>query len=115
MTLKLTELPSQVAAHNGRVKEEQGALAGLTLQQLDQATRRKFSIPDEVDGVAVTAVAEGSRAADAGLRPGDVIVEINRKPVRSVEQLTKLYRTDAKRTLLLVYRRGSTLYLLLGR
>jgi hypothetical protein len=35
--------------------------------------------------------------------------------VAAVEQLTKLYRTDAKRTLLLVYRGGSTLYLLLGR
>jgi serine protease Do len=114
VTLKLTELPAQVA-HNGKVKEERGALAGLTLQELDRATRRRFNIPDKLEGVAVTAVAEGSRAAAAGLRPGDLIVEINRKPVRSVEQLTKLYRADAQRTLLLVYRRSSTVYMLLGR
>jgi S1-C subfamily serine protease len=63
----------------------------------------------------VTDVASDSEAASAGLRPGDVILEINRQPVQTVEQFTRLYKTDAKQTLLLVYRGGGTIYLLLQK
>jgi len=113
-TVQLAELPGQLVK-NGTVQEDKGVLGGLTLQGIDAAARSKYNIPDAVQGVVVTAVDPSGKAAEAGLRPGDVILEVNRSPVRSVEQFTGLYKADAQRTLLLVYRDGSTIYLLLQK
>jgi serine protease Do len=113
-TAVLGEMPSKLA-RGGKIEEDRGPLGGLTLQGLDAAARHKFNVPEQVHGVVVAAVAPGSRAAYAGLRPGDVILEVNRKAVRSVDEFARLYKADGERTLLLVYRDGSTLYLLLQK
>ena len=55
----------------------------------------------------------GARAARAGLTTGDVVLEVNRRPVSSVEDLAKAGSTDSDGLLLLVARDGATLYLLL--
>jgi serine protease Do len=72
--------------------------------RLDLAVRR---------GVAVTKVEPGSAAAEAGLRPGDVIVEMEREPVESLSGLKdRLDELDPGDTaLLLVNREGNTLFL----
>jgi serine protease Do len=67
-------------------------------------------------GVVVTAVAPDSRAADRGIAPGDVIVEVNRKPVNSVQEFKSAYeQSTGKGALLLVFRDGRTHYLVLPR
>jgi serine protease Do len=112
-TVKLGELPT---AHHGVLEESEGQLNGLTLQNLDRAARRKHHISERVpSGVVVKAVAPGSPAAGSGVRPGDVIVEINRSPVKSVEQFGKLYQAATGKLLLLIYRDGNTMYVLLER
>ena len=50
-------------------------------------------------------VQDGSRAADAGLRPGDVIEEVNRQPVQSVADLRAALESAADRPLLLLVNR----------
>lgn len=50
---------------------------GLRLSALDDEARERFRIPDGVDGVLVTGVRGGSPAAEAGLRNGIVILEID--------------------------------------
>jgi len=61
----------------------------------------------------VTQVRPGA-AADAGLRQGDVIQEVNRKPVTSVADFEQAIRQAGNQTVvLLVNRGGSTLYLAL--
>jgi S1-C subfamily serine protease len=45
-------------------------------------------------GVAINAVSEGSAAAEAGLRPGDIIVEFAGEPVRGVDDLHRLLTED---------------------
>jgi serine protease Do len=63
------------------------------------------------DGLVITEVNPDSRAADAGLREGDVIQEVNRKPVSSVEDLRTAVRTTTTRpVLLLVEREGRTMF-----
>jgi len=60
-------------------------------------------------GLVITQVNPDSRAADADLREGDVIVEVNRKAVQSVEELRAAVRASAQRpVLLLVERDGQT-------
>jgi serine protease Do len=52
-----------------------------------------------------------SRAADAGLQEGDVILEVNRQPVQSVEELRAAVRKTTDRpALLLVEREGHSLF-----
>ncbi|MBI3785856.1 MAG: PDZ domain-containing protein [Deltaproteobacteria bacterium] len=59
---------------------------GLALRDLTPAERAKRKLDDE-QGVLVTGVAPGSPAAEAGIKPGDVIIEANRQPVGSAKAL----------------------------
>ncbi|HSF96220.1 MAG TPA: PDZ domain-containing protein, partial [Thermohalobaculum sp.] len=54
---------------------------GLTLAPLTDEGRSQFGLAEDVTGVLVTAVAAGSGAAEKGISPGDVIVEVGQEPV----------------------------------
>jgi len=70
------------------------------------------SVEAAKNGVTVTDVAEGSPAAQAGLREGDVIQEVNRGRVSSVSDFDRAVRNaGGGTTLLLVNRNGYTMYL----
>jgi serine protease Do len=57
---------------------------GLTLQALTDQQRSELGMPAETDGVLVVRVEPGSAAAEKGIRPGDVITQIDRDDVESV-------------------------------
>ena len=66
----------------------------------------------KVSGLLVNDVDPDGRAADAGIQPGDVIVEVNRQPVRTVEQLKSAVHTKSDKPLLfLVNRNGRDTFL----
>jgi serine protease Do/serine protease DegQ len=66
-----------------------------------------------IEGVEVRSLQHGSHAWSAGLRPGDIIVSLNRQPVSSVDELAGVLQGNPD-TLLLYIRRGqSALYLLI--
>jgi len=65
-------------------------LDGVEVADLDVRARRQYDIPAEVRGALVTNVESDSTAADAGLRTGDVILEINRQPVSDADDAVKL-------------------------
>ncbi len=82
--------------------------AGATFAPVDDSTRNA----DADRGIVVKTVQANSAAARAGLRPDDIIISINRKPVETMEEFTKL--TSGKGQLLLQLRRGQgALFLLL--
>jgi serine protease Do len=63
-------------------------------------------------GVVVVGVQPGSRAADAGVQPGDVIVEVNRQAINSVNDLlAKINGNDKDQLLLLVQRQQGKLFI----
>jgi len=65
-----------------------------------------LQLPADTKGVVLTGVAPGSSAAQAGLSRGDVVLEVNRKPVSTVEQFDKLMRQGAKQTIVLFINHG---------
>lgn len=89
---------------------EKQHLMGMQLSQLDPAARRQFGIPEGVDGVAVVAVAAGSRAAEKGIAPGDVIVEVANQSVATPDdvrrRIERAKQHTRKAVLFLVNRRS---------
>lgn len=71
----------------GEVKLEK---EGLSLSALSDSLRERFNITKDVKGVVVTDVKPGSEAAIKGLIAGDVIVELNQKPVSDPKRVEAL-------------------------
>jgi serine protease Do len=112
LAARLSELPSEAVA---KLDRSQGALGGLTLEPLTDEARQRLGFPRRVSGVVVKSIDAGSAAADANLREGDIILEINRQAVANPTQFAAVYKQATGKILLLVYRQGSTLYLLLEK
>ncbi|TXD33762.1 DegQ family serine endoprotease [Lujinxingia vulgaris] len=87
---------------------------GLSLQALNDELRAQLRVPPALrQGVAVTEVAPGSEAARLRLRPGDVILEVNRRPVSSPADVSQLWQTSRGQVLVLLYRQGATIFMTL--
>ena len=65
-------------------------LDGVTVADLNAEFRKKFAIGDEVKGALVTQVNPDSACADAEVRAGDVIVDIDGKKIASADEAVKL-------------------------
>nr|WP_300462664.1 PDZ domain-containing protein [Desulfobacula sp.] len=115
-TVELDQLPENLAAHSF-FEKDYGALSGITIAPLNDGTKSKFQIPDQVNqGVIITSVKDGSPSQMANLRPGDIILEINRMEVNSVDDFRDAYKKSSNGdTLLLVYRNGRAYYLVLKK
>ena len=61
---------------NGETEQAGAVALGMTIAPLDDEQRTAFNIAESVEGVVITAVEAGSAAAEKGLKPGDVIVEV---------------------------------------
>lgn len=110
----LKELPGseQLAKADAPQPEEQGTLNGVAVSDLDARTRRQLELPSDLKGALVSDVAPDSAAAEAGLRSGDVILEINREPVNDADDAVRMTNSAKdKTTLLRVWREGVRHYL----
>ena len=111
-TVKLGELPTtEAAVRNNEQGSSGSSLSGVSVQNLDADTARALKLPPQTRGVVVTNVSPSSDAAEAGLQRGDVIQEVNRKPVTNTSQFEQALRSSTEKPLLLVNRNGSTMYL----
>jgi serine protease Do len=114
--VELGQLPENLAEHSF-FEKDYGALNGITIAPLNDESRKKFNLPDQVNqGVVISDIKDGSPAQMANLRPGDIILEINRMEVNSVDDFRQAYkRSPDGDTLLLVYRNGRAYYLVLKK
>ena len=91
------------------------ALRGLTVQRITPELARHLGLGPGIEGVVVSHIDPGSPAAKSGLRVGDVIIEVNRKPVKSLgdfyREMDKVKSSDS--VLLLVLRGEHTFYVVL--
>src|SRR5271156_1302565 len=102
---------TEVASDGDATGSQKGKL-GLAVAELTPDVRQQLHIPLQVNGVAVESVRPASPAEDAGLAPGDVILEVDRKPVTSAEQFVNEAHANpaGKDLLLLVWSQGNASY-----
>lgn len=98
--------------NNGLDNSTDSGKLGLSLQPLNPQTAKQLNIPPDTQGVVVTDVDQNGAAAETGITRGDVILEINRQPVSSLEDVkSALDKSGDRPILLLISRKGQTIYL----
>ncbi|MBI2060297.1 MAG: DegQ family serine endoprotease [Nitrospirae bacterium] len=113
--VKLAELPdaAPVAAPEEGKPE---SMLGLQVEQITPESAQEYGLEAEESGVGVLEVEPGSVADEAGLRKGDVIVEVGRRDIKTVSDLKRAFdeaQKSGKPALVLVRRGEATLYLTL--
>lgn len=113
LAVTLAELPDTQQLAKVEIESPDQPLAGLAVQELDRETAQELGLKGKIQGVVVTNVDPESDAERAGLMPGDVIREINRKPVTSMKEFDRAASSLKKgeTVLVLINRRGASLYL----
>jgi serine protease Do len=115
----LGELPNneQMASATGGQEEDASARAdalGMHFAPLNSQLRRELHTGKEAQGVVITRVDPGSAADEVGLSEGDVVVAIDKHPVKTPQEAAEKLKdaaTSAKKSaLLLLNRRGVTQY-----
>jgi serine protease Do len=132
LTLEMVtkELPAEneAAGEEGEGEEEGGGAQppsheesaapselGIKLETLTPSLAERLGVGRQTKGAIVTEIAEGGLAAEAGLRPGDVVLEIDRKQISSAGEAGKLLAKPRPAGHLLRIQRGDTArYLSLG-
>jgi serine protease Do len=104
-TITIGELPSRPTGTQPSDQREDAW--GMTVTNISPEIVRRFRFMQGQEGVVVIAVERDSSAPRAGVQVGDVIEEVNRQPIRSLEDFDKAMAAakDGDRILLLT-RRG---------
>jgi Do/DeqQ family serine protease len=110
LSVTLAEAPASGSAATIETPGNQAAL-GITVAPLTPDVAARAGLPRDARGLLVQEVGPGSRAEAAGIQPGDVIQEVNRQAVGSVDALRAAVQGSAGRpVLLLIARDGGTLF-----
>ena len=112
VSVKLDEAASdKVARRNDDSDSVDQTVLGVSVAPLTPELASRYRLPRDTHGLVVQDVDPNGRAADAGIQTGDIIEEVNRQPVQTVDQLRAVLQKTANRpVLLLVNRQGSGLF-----
>ncbi len=112
ITATLEEFPeTQAASATPEPEPGENVLEGVQVRTLTPEIGQQLNLPGGTRGVVISRVDPNSTAADAGLRRGDVIQEVNHNPVGNVQQFRAALRDAGNQpVLLLINRAGATLF-----
>ena len=110
VAVKLGILPTEEEQASVGSGNPQGALEGVTVQNVTGETAQQLNLPPNTKGVVVTDINPSSPLADSGLQQGDVIQEVNHQPITNVKDFDRAVQRAGKNPLLLVNRQGHTLF-----
>ncbi len=118
LTIVLGEQPADLSAAAPSSTPQNEAAAeryGFSVQDLTPEIRSQLNLGNEA-GVVVSSVEDGGPAAKAGLQPGDLITEANRKPVKAAADFVQMVRQLRRgaNLLLLVRREGNTQFVVVA-
>jgi Do/DeqQ family serine protease len=104
------KLDEATVSREARDRSENGAddqaALGVAVAPLTPQTASRAGLGKDAHGVIVQDVNPDGRAADAGIQAGDIILEVNRQPVQSVDELRAAVRRAAQKPTLLLVRRA---------
>ena len=110
--ITVKELPGTEELAKGEDKgSSSDALNGVTVADIDGNAKGQLDLPHNIKGAVVTDVDQNSAAFEAGLRPGDVIEEINRTKVNNAEDAVRLTTNVKDKVVLLkIWSKGGSRY-----
>ncbi len=107
-------LSQEKRSFRGQVPERRDLFSGMDVFELSRDMARQLGLGPDERGVVIARIEPGSPAQRAGLRRGDVIEEIERKPVNSLQDFKYiLSRIKTEEILLFINRGGKRFYLIL--
>ena len=113
LTAKLGELTGK-AARGGQESESSGEAAdGIDVETLTSEAAQRLELSPQTNGVVIRKIDPESSAARSGLKPGDVVVQVNRKPVVSPSAFRNAMKSAGNDAVLLVNREGRTFFVTL--
>jgi len=96
---------------NATAGSDQGVLNGVAVNDIDAAARQQLNLPERLSGAVITSVDANSASARAGIREGDVILEINRHKVKNAKDAIDLSAdATSHRTLVKLWSHGNTVF-----
>ncbi|MBI3545318.1 MAG: DegQ family serine endoprotease [Gammaproteobacteria bacterium] len=116
LNVNISEQPKDIAQPESESTQSEGensVLSGMEVRNLTPDIARQLGLAVGTAGVVIAAIEPGSAAEAAGLQQGDVIMEINRKPVRNLGDFKSATSKLTKKasTLFLINRNGRKLFL----
>ncbi len=113
VAVTLGDYPTKEERASVSKPDSDSSLQGVTVENLTPDAAQELQIPATTKGVVVSEVDPSSHAADAGLKPGDVIQQVNHRTVTNMREYTQAVGSSKKddQVLLLVDRGGNTLFL----
>jgi serine protease Do len=101
LTIKVAQLEDQKAAAKSTQPKKLPAIEkmqvlGLDLTVLTPEMRDHFKVGADVTGVLISDVSPSSTAADKGIRPGDVIIEVAQVPVKTPKDVAARVAAEKK-------------------
>ena len=90
---------------------------GMTIEPITPDVAREAGVPRNRGGAVVADVERNSAAFNGGVRPGDIILEVNRQPVTSVAQVTRALQSAESGTpvFMLLWRGGQELFVTMAK
>jgi serine protease Do len=114
----LKEMPEEravVPQREGPEESVEDALSGVVASDIEPGLRRQLRLPSDLRGALIAKMERDSVAFEAGLRPGDVIQEINRQPIaNAAEAVAAIKKAKNQPVLLQVWSRGMSRYLVVN-
>lgn len=111
-------LEDRRAEDGAPAKDGEGQTLGMTLGDMSPALRQQFSLGKKVQGVVVTEVSPNSDAAGKNIKAGDVLTELNQRPVKTAAEILELVaaakRQGRKTVLMLVDSKGDLRFVTLS-
>ncbi len=103
LTDRSDNLPGKEQTKPAEKDDDSIELMGIRVMELSPKVRKRLRLEKDVKGVLVADVDRAGAAADSGIREGDIITEINQKPVASIDDYKKIVSTLKKGNVVLIY------------
>jgi serine protease Do len=115
VSVKLGRRDEATLANNERSPaKDVGVLNGVTVGDITEQLRARLDIPESVQGALITDVEPDSPSGQQGLREGDIIQQLERRPVKNAEEAVRLSEEiKGPKVLVLVWRAGRTQFLVI--